>query len=55
MSGPFTITQASIIFDGSFRSSPVGLVEKVTGDGIWRMIHHLSKRDEEGQSTNGWI
>ena len=28
MSGPFTITQASIIFGGPFRSSLVGLVEK---------------------------
>src|SRR5882672_8555299 len=55
MSVPFTISQASIIFDGPFHSSPVGLIEKITGNGIWWMIRHLSKHNEEGQSTNGWI
>src|SRR5882672_2459519 len=55
MSGPFTIAQASDIFGGPFRSSPVGLIEKIAGDGIWCMICHLSKRDEDGQSTNSWI
>ena len=52
MSGPFSIEQATVIFCGPFQSSPVGLVEKVPGDGIWRMIRHLSKCDGDGQSTN---
>jgi len=43
MSGPFTTEQASIIFGGPFHSSSVGLVEKVPGYGVWRMIQHLSK------------
>ena len=43
MSGPFTIEQASIIFGGPFRLSPVGLIKKIPGDGIWQMIRHLSK------------
>jgi len=30
----------------------VGLVEKVDGDGNWRMIRHLSKIDNLGFSTN---
>jgi len=55
MSGPFTIPQASIIFGGPFRSSPVGLVEKIPGDGTWCMICHLSKCNEDGQSTNDWV
>ena len=55
MSGPFTIPQASIIFGGPFRSSPVGLVEKIPGDGTWHMIRHLSKCDDDGQSTNDWV
>jgi len=55
MSGPFTLLEASSIFLGPFRSSPVGLVEKIPGNGIWRMIRHLSKCDEDGNSTNGWL
>ena len=33
----------------------MGLVEKVPGDGQWRMIRHLLKQDDEGQSTNRWV
>jgi len=40
---------------GYFYSSSVGLVEKVPGDGVWRMIRHLSKLDEAGHSMNGLI
>jgi len=43
MAVPFTIEQASIIFGGPFQSSPVGLIKKIPGDGIWQMIRHLSK------------
>ena len=39
-------------FNGHFRTSPVGLVEKVPGDGNWQMIRHLSKTDHLGFSTN---
>jgi len=55
MSGPFTLEQASVFFGGPFCSSPVGLVEKVPGDSQWRMIRHLSKQDDEGHSSNGWV
>src|SRR5882672_10247559 len=55
MSGLFTLLKASSIFAGPFHSSPVGLVEKIPGDGVWRMIRHLSKCDEDGNSTNGWL
>src|SRR5882724_10109443 len=55
MSGPFTITQASIIFGSPFCSSPVGLVEKFPGNCSWHMIHHLSKHDIDDHSTNGWV
>ena len=52
MSGPFLVEEAHVIFNGHFRTSPVGLVEKVLGDGNWRMIRHLSKTDHLGFSTN---
>ena len=55
ISGPLTIAEAVSIVGGPFRCSPVGLVEKVPGDGIWRMIRHLSKCNSNGDSTNGWI
>src|SRR5882724_2932408 len=38
MSGLFTITKAISIFGCPLSSSPVGLVENIPGDGIWRMI-----------------
>ena len=43
MSGPFSTTQATAIFNGFFHSSPVGIVEKNPGDGLWHIIRHLSK------------
>ncbi len=52
MSGPFTVDEAHLIFDGHFCTSPVGLVEKLPGDGNWQMIRHLSKVDHLGFSTN---
>ena len=55
MSRPYSIKEAHIIFDGHFRTSPVGLVEKYLGDGNWRMICHLSKLDKYGCSMNDWI
>jgi len=51
----FTLLEASSIFAGPFHSSPVGLVKKISGDGVWRMIRHLSKCNEDGNSTNGWL
>jgi len=35
MSGPFTLAEATTIFWGFFCCLPVGLVEKVPGDGNW--------------------
>jgi len=55
MSGPFSIKEATTIFSGFFRTSPVGLVEKVPGNGFWWKIRHLSECDEDGLSTNRWI
>jgi len=55
MSGPFSISEATTIFNGHFRTSPLGLVEKEPGSGKWRTIHHLSKEDAAGDSTNGWL
>ena len=52
MSGPFSTHDAHQIFKGHFRTSPVGLVEKVEGDRNWRMIRHLLKMDDLGFSTN---
>ena len=55
MSGPFTVSEATEIFSGFFCCSPVGLVEKVPGDGNWCMIRHLSKQDSNRNSTNDWL
>jgi len=55
MSGPFMVSEATKIFGGFFHCSPVGLVENVAGDGNWQMIHHLSKQNKDGNSTNDWI
>ena len=55
ISGPFTVEEAYFIFDGHFRTSPLGLIKKVPGDGKWQMIRHLLKTDTEGESTNGWL
>ena len=55
MLGPFMVSEAIKIFGGFFHCSPVGLVEKVPGDGIWHMVRHLSKQDGNGNSTNNWI
>jgi len=49
------VTQATCIFDGFFRSSPVGLVEKVPGEGMWRIFRHTFKNNDIGQSTSSWI
>src|SRR5882724_898434 len=56
MSGPFTLEQTSVCYLWwPLPFFPVGLVEKVFGDSQWRMIRHLSKKDDEGQSMNGWV
>ena len=38
----------------SLLNSSLGLVEKPGSSSLW-MIHHHSKEDSFGQSTNGWI
>jgi len=55
MSGPFSPVEATIIFGSFYHSSLVGLVKKVPSDNVWCMIWHLSKREEDGQSTNDWL
>jgi len=51
---PFTVTQAHAIFGSHFHTAPLGLVEKL-GSTALHLIHHLSKQDHLGKSTNGWI
>jgi len=55
LSSPFSISQALIIFNGPFCTSPLGLVEKMPGSGKWHTICHLLKEDEYGNSMNGWL
>jgi hypothetical protein len=45
MSGPLTLNETHIIFKGHFRTSPLGLTEKEPGNGKFRLIRNLSKRD----------
>jgi len=52
--GPFSISQAHTIFKGHFHTAPLGLVEK-PGSDMLCMIHHHSKDDPFGHSTNGWL
>jgi len=52
--GPFSIQDAHIIFDGHFRTAPLGFVEK-PGSTALRLIRHHSKEDDMGFSTNGWL
>src|SRR5882724_8037142 len=54
MDSPFTIEQAHIIYGGHFRTCPLGLVEKLGLSALW-MIHHFSKEDDYGVSTNSWV
>jgi len=49
------ILDTTEIFGGFFHCSPVGLVEKVPGNGNWHMIRHLSKQDCDRNSTNDWL
>jgi len=55
MSSPFSISEATTIFNGHFRTSPLGLVDKEPGSGKWRTIRHFSKEDAAGNSTNSWL
>jgi len=55
MLGLFSIIQGIIIFGRHFRTSPLSIVEKIPSSGKWETIHHLSKEDTEGESTNGWL
>lgn len=55
MSGPFTISQSHVIFGGHLRTSPLGLVPKLSKDAnTFPTIRHLSKKDAFGFSTNDW-
>jgi len=55
LSGPFSISQVLIIFNGDLQTSPLGLIEKPPGSGKWHTIRHLSKEDEYSNLTNGWL
>ena len=54
MDSPFTIEQAHTIYGGHFRMCPLGHVEK-PGSLALHMIHHFSKEDHLGVSTNSWV
>ena len=55
MSSPFSVSDAQTIFNGHFHTSPLRLIKKIPGLGKWHMICHLSKEDEFGELTNGWL
>jgi len=55
MLGPFSITQAELIFNRHFCTSPLGLVKKDLGSGKWWTIQHLCKEDAASKLTNGWL
>jgi len=52
MSGPFSVTQAKIIFGGHFCTSPLGLIEVIPSSGKWWAICHLS--NPRGSVKNGF-
>jgi len=52
--GPFTKDQAHAIFNGHFRTAPLGLIKNPGSDALWMICHH-SKIDDQGHSTNSWI
>jgi len=54
MDGPYTIEQAHAIYQGHFRTCPLGLGEK-PGSTALCMIRHFSKEDKFGDSTNSWV
>ena len=49
--GPFLIEQAHLTFRGHFRTMLLGFMEK-PGSTALRLIHHHSKEDGNGHSTN---
>jgi hypothetical protein len=53
MSGPFSRIQTHAIFDGHFRTVPIGLVPKAGNK--FRMVQNLSKRDSSGISVNSQL
>jgi hypothetical protein len=55
MSGLFTLDKTHIIFNGHFRTLPLGLAEKEVGDGKFRLVRNLSKRDADGISVNDML
>jgi len=55
MLGPFSITQANIIFGGHFHTSPLSIIENIPSSGKWQTIHHISKEDDKGELTNRWL
>jgi len=54
MDSPFSIEQPHDIYSCHFRTCLLGLVKKPSSTAL-RMIHHFSKEDHLGQSTNGWL
>ena len=54
MDGPYSIETVHHIFNGHFRTAPLGFVEKLGSSALHLICHH-SKEDHLGSSTNGWI
>ena len=54
MDSPYSIEQAQSIFNGHFRTAPLGFVQN-PGLSALRLICHHSKKDHLGMSTNGCI
>jgi len=54
MDSLFAIESAQHIFKGHFHTVPLSFVEKL-GSTALHLIHHHSKEDHLGMSTNSWI
>ena len=55
LAGPFSIAEAHAIVGGHFCTSPWGVIEMAGSPTNLHLIHHLSKIDSHGSSTNSWL
>ena len=52
--GPFMIEEAHTIYGGHFWTCSLGLDEELCSTVLW-IIHHFSKEDQFGHSSNSWV
>jgi len=55
MAGPFTLEETHLVFEGHFRTVPVGLMEKDPSKCTFHMIQHFSKEHALGVSVNSQL